>query len=221
MKATRPSSMLRQTGFTLVEAILVIVITGILAAVVAVFIRAPVDGYFDSVRRAELTDQADVALRRITRDVRLALPNSLRVTTSGGVSYIEFIMTSAGGRYRNPTDGSTGGNFLSFTNTGSTTFDVHGPMPTITPNVDYIVVYNLGPNHAPADTAADAYTPADPCTNCNRARVSSIAGNTVTLATNPFPTQSPPCPPPAGDSRSFRAQARLSATVVRQPPQVT
>jgi hypothetical protein len=35
------------------------------------------------VRRAELTDQADVALRRITRDIRLALPNSLRVTTTG------------------------------------------------------------------------------------------------------------------------------------------
>ena len=52
-------------GFTLVEAIIVIVITGILAAIVAVFIRAPVDGYFDSVRRAELTDTADVALRRL------------------------------------------------------------------------------------------------------------------------------------------------------------
>ena len=39
-------------GFTLVEAIMVIVITGILAGMVAVFIKAPVDGYVDSVRRA-------------------------------------------------------------------------------------------------------------------------------------------------------------------------
>ncbi|MDE2616542.1 MAG: type II secretion system protein [Burkholderiales bacterium] len=188
----------RQAGFTLVEAIIVIVITGILAAVVAVFIRAPVEGYLDSVRRAELTDTADVALRRITRDVRLALPNSLRVTTTGGMNYIEFIMTSAGGRYRDPSDGSTGGNFLSFTNTGSTTFDVHGPMPAMNPTVDYIVVYNLGPNHTPTDTAADAYAPADPCTNCNRARISSFTGNTVTLVSNPFPTQVPPLPSPSG-----------------------
>src|SRR5450830_1516821 len=117
------------TGFTLIEVIMVIAIIGIIAGMVAVFITKPVQGYIDTVRRAELTDTADVALRRLTRDVRLALPNSLRVTTTGGMNYIEFIMTSAGGRYRDPSDGSTGGNFLSFTNTGSTTFDVHGPMP--------------------------------------------------------------------------------------------
>jgi MSHA biogenesis protein MshO len=84
-----------QHGFTLIEAIMVIVITGILAGVVAVFITRPVQGYVDSVRRAELTDVADVALRRIGRDVRLALPNSLRVS---GNSCIEFIMTKGGGR---------------------------------------------------------------------------------------------------------------------------
>ena len=92
-----PPSRRRMAGFTLIESIMVIVITGILAAVVAVFIRSPVQGYIDSVRRAELTDQADVALRRISRDVRLALPNSLRVTSDGTYDYIEFIMTSAGG----------------------------------------------------------------------------------------------------------------------------
>lgn len=196
MSTPRHSLTQHQAGFTLVEAIIVIVVTGILAAVVAVFIRAPVDGYLDSVRRAELTDTADVALRRITRDVRLALPNSLRVTTVANVSYIEFIMTSAGGRYRDPSDGSTGGNFLSFSSTGSTTFDVHGPMPAMTggANGDYIVVYNLGPGNAPAD----AYAPADPCTNCNRARISSFAGNTVTLVSNPYPTQTPPLPSPGG-----------------------
>ena len=57
----------RQGGFTLIEAIMVITITGILAAIVAVFIRTPVDGYIDSVARAELTDAADTALRRIAR----------------------------------------------------------------------------------------------------------------------------------------------------------
>ena len=67
-----------QRGFTLVEAIVVIVITGIIAAGVAVFIRAPVEGYVDSVARAELTDAADTALRRLSRDVNSALPNSLR-----------------------------------------------------------------------------------------------------------------------------------------------
>lgn len=170
-------------GFTLIEMIMVIVITGIIAGMIAVFIRAPVEGYVDSVRRAELTDAADVALRRIARDVRLALPNSLRVMSSGGVNYIEFIMTSSGGRYRDPADGSTGGDFLSFTSTTDTTFDVLGPPPAVAAN-DFIVIYNLGV------TGSNAYA------GGNIAQVQSLAGNTVTLTANPFASQSPPLPSP-------------------------
>lgn len=172
-------------GFTLVESVIVIVVTGILAAVVALFIRAPVQGYFDAVRRAELTDQADVALRRITRDIRLALPNSLRVTTTGNVSYIEFIMTRSGGRYRDPSDGSTGGDFLSFTNTADLSFDVHGPLPDMAVN-DFIVIYNLGTG------TANAYA------GSNRATISAITGNNVTLSSNPYAAQSPPLSSPGG-----------------------
>jgi MSHA biogenesis protein MshO len=174
----------RQTGFTLIEAIMVIAITGILAGIVAVFISGPVTGYLDTARRAELTDQADVALRRITRDVHLALPNSLRVASAGGINYIEFIMTTSGGRYRFEGDGSTAGNFLSYT-TASTSFDVLGPLPAIAAN-DFIVIYNLGPGNTPAD----AYN------GGNRAQVQSIAGNLVTLTANPFASQSPPLPSP-------------------------
>lgn len=192
--AHRRPSLHRMAGFTLVESVIVIVITGILAAVVAIFIRAPVQGYFDTVRRAELTDQADLALRRITRDVRLALPNSVRVTTAGGVHYIEFIMTRSGGRYRDVSDGSTGGDFLSFSNAADLSFDVHGPMPAITPGVDFLVVFNLGPGNAPAN----AYANGDACANCNRARITGVAGNIVTLGGNPFASQAPPLSSPNG-----------------------
>lgn len=178
----------RAAGFTLIEAIVAITITGILGAIVAVFINKPVQGYFDSVRRAELTDQADVALRRITRDLRLALPNSLRVANAGGVNYIEFIMTANGGRYRDIADGSTGGDFLSYTNPADVSFDVLGPMPAnpvIAPG-DFIVSYNLGPGNAPAD----AYT------GGNRAQVQGVVGNVITLTANPFAVQAPPLPSP-------------------------
>lgn len=190
MMTSRPH---RSAGFTLIEIVMVIVIIGIISGMVAVFVVKPVQGYVDAVHRAELTDSADVALRRLTRDVRLALPNSLRVMTSGGNHYIEFIMTTNGGRYRDTSDGSTAGNFLSWTS-ANLTFDVLGPMPS-SPALavnDYIVVYNLGTGYAPAD----AYAAADPCTNCNRAKVSGISANVVTLSTNPFAGQSPPLPSP-------------------------
>lgn len=201
----------RTSGFTLIEAIVAITITGILAGIVTVFISKPIQGYLDTVRRAELTDQADLALRRITRDVRLALPNSLRVTTAGGVTYVEFIMTSAGARHRAEGDGSTGGDFLSYTTVADTTFDVLGPMPAnpaIAPG-DFIVIYNLGPGNAPAD----AYTA--PAPGGNRATVLGIAGNVVTLTANPFAAQTPPLPSP--DARFQVVPATVRAVTYACP----
>lgn len=183
-----------EAGFTLIEAIVAIVITGILAGIVAVFIAKPVEGYADSVRRAELTDVADVALRRMARDVRLALPNSLRTVANG----FEFVMTKSGGRYRDESDGSTCGNFLYTTDVdcgpvletvSEVDFDVLGPMPAITSG-DRIVVYNLGADYAPADVYAGGNV-------ATVAGAGAITANPVPLVANPFPTQSPPLPSPA------------------------
>ena len=123
-----------QRGFTLVEMIVVIVITGILAGMVAVFIRAPVQGYMDSSNRARMSDIADTALRRIGRDIRAAVPNSVRVPNPGGTStYIEFLPTRDGGRYRasnagssNVCGGTAKGDALSF-DAVDTCFSVIGP----------------------------------------------------------------------------------------------
>ena len=183
LRGTKGRTKLR--GFTLIEMIMVMVITGIIAAMVAVFITKPVEGYVDSARRAKMTDAADTALRRLSRDIRQALPNSLRVTSVGGTSYIEFIMTSSGGRYRDAADGSTGGNVLDFANAANLKFDVLGPPPGISAN-DYVVVYNLGPGFSPADAYSGG----------NIAQVASVSGNTVTLASNPFAAESPSLPSP-------------------------
>jgi MSHA biogenesis protein MshO len=172
-------------GFTLIEAIVAMVLTGILAGIVMTFMVKPVQSYFDSVSRAELTDAADVALRRITRDVRRALPNSLRQTSA---TSFEFILTKAGGRYRDQGDGSTGGDFLSYTSVADTTFDVLGPVPA-NPAIavgDFIVILNYGPGNPPVD----AYT------GGNRATVQGIVGNVITLTANPFAAQVPPLPSP-------------------------
>lgn len=179
-------------GFTLIEAVVAIVITGILAAIVAVFIAGPIRSYVDAARRAELSSAADIALRRMSRDVRLSLPNSLRTVANG----FEFVLTKAAGRYRDSGDGSTGGNVLSFTSAASTDFDVLGPMPTLTVGAsgDFIVVYNLGPGFEPANAYDCSATPP----GCNIARVASLpAANTVRLASNVFGAQTPPLPSPS------------------------
>jgi len=86
-----------QRGFTLLEAIVVMVIVGIIAAMVTVFMGRPIEGYFSSVARASMADIADTALRRLGRDVRLALPNSVRVDSSG--MFLELLPIKTGGRY--------------------------------------------------------------------------------------------------------------------------
>ncbi len=176
-------------GFTLAEAIIVIVISGIVAAAVAVFIRGPVQAYFDTSARAELTDIADTALRRISRDVHAALPNSIRVLgTCDGVSacYLEFIPVVVGGRYRADVTSGGGQDPLLF-NANDPTFDVLGPALTV-PAGAWVVVYNLGVG------GSDAYEGgANPGLNQNRRTVNAaVATNNVSLATTTrFPFESP------------------------------
>jgi MSHA biogenesis protein MshO len=166
-------------GVTLVELIVTIVLGGIVSLLAVQFIQ-PVRAYIDTSRRAALADAADGALRRMGRDLRLALPNSVRVTDSGGVTYIEFLLVRTGGRYRAEpeaatTTGCTNGSgtdpaedTLSFS-TADSCFKTLGSIPNLpASNTDFVVVFNL----APGSPAADAY--AFPGTGGNKSQLSSI-----------------------------------------------
>ena len=121
---------------------MVIAITAIVGSMVAVFLRAPTDSYIAQDRRARLTDTADTALRRMGRDIRLALPNSVRVASVAGVVYLEFLETRDGGRYRAEGDGTPGNDNLDFT-IADASFEVLGPAIDMRAG-DLIAVYNLG-----------------------------------------------------------------------------
>lgn len=144
----------RPHGFTLVEAIIVIAIVGIIGAIVAVFIRVPILNYRDTVDRAEITDQADLALRRMARDIRLALPNSVRVSPDG--SALELLETRSGGRYLAADDGVDPSLVLSFDDATKNTFTALAPPSSFSQvrKGDYVVVYNLGEGYDPANAWA-------------------------------------------------------------------
>jgi MSHA biogenesis protein MshO len=122
-------------------------------------------------------------LRRIARDLRHALPNSVRLTMPGGCAgtnscALEFIPTIDGGRYR-----IGGGDELDFS-IADTSFDVVGPMPAAAPT-HHIAIYNLGIE------GADAYEGSSAATHVRRAIAAVGAGSLTITSTNPFPFESP------------------------------
>jgi MSHA biogenesis protein MshO len=93
--ATRVAS-----GFTLIELVITIAVGSVVVAFMAMFIVTPMTIYTSQTRRAMLVDAADSALRFIGRDLRAALPNSVRVSTSGSVTALELLATADGARYQ-------------------------------------------------------------------------------------------------------------------------
>lgn len=149
---------------------MVITITGILAAMVAIFIRAPIDAYVDSARRADLSDVADTTARRIARELQSALPNSVR--TGGAGLFLELIPIRDAGRYRSEAGTAASDDPLDFTNAADNSFDVLGPTVTVSDG-DSLVVYNLGFD------VADAYATAP---NNRRTATAGIGLVTVSFA---------------------------------------
>ncbi len=87
-----------ESGFTMIELVVVMVITGIMAGAIGGFIRQPMVHYRRNMIRAELVADADRVFGRIARDIQRALPNSVRVG-AGGTS-LEILNVQAGARYR-------------------------------------------------------------------------------------------------------------------------
>ena len=202
----------RLPGFTLIELVTVITLTGIIAVVVGRAIREPIQGFVDLGRRAELVDIAELALRRMSREIRLALPNSVRITdgatqglqtctaSAGGTCAVEFLRTLDGGRYRDRNDGSDNTQCamdtdqLDFT-AANNCFEILGALASVPVasggavqsdclqgNTDCVVIFNTG------QAGANAYA------GDNIAAIQAATADAITFDLSPgpgFPLRSP------------------------------
>ena len=176
-------------GFTLIETIMVIVIMGILVAIVSVFIVPPVQGYLATVARVELVNATDNALRRIARDLHIALPNSVRVAASGLT--LELVPTTAGGRYFQD-NATVSAQRLDFGSADSDGFNLMGPGVNLRNGQD-LVFYNLGEGI----TESDAYAPTNTFTSNRRPYAGATSALVTSIATSawaalPVAARAPP-----------------------------
>ena len=189
-------------GFTLIELIIVILIIGILSGVLFMILRGPMTQFIQVEKRANLVDIAETALLRMTREIRLALPNSIRISDGAALSScdisvnttcaLEFLRTLDGGRYRRQ-----GANRLKF-NKQSDTFEYFGTLNNLgsinvggfgqadclsaNATVDCMVVFNTG------QTGANSYN------GDNIAAITAKTASTLSFNLSPvtkFPYESP------------------------------
>jgi MSHA biogenesis protein MshO len=174
-------------GFTLIELVVTIVVGSIVVAFMAMFIVIPMDAYSAQTRRAQLVDDADSALRFMGRDIRNALPNSVRVANSGTVYAIEFLATTDGARYVDGGPLTNAALVLDFT-TADGAFSTSVPFTQLTltqplpwsSSSAYLSIYNVGVPGANAYEMANVITP--PNTTITVSAGSSANQQLVTLS---------------------------------------
>ena len=78
-------------GFTLVELITVIIVLGVVSVGISGFIRTGVQIYADVTERDQLLGDSRFVVERINRELRLAVPNSARITGDADIQCLEFV----------------------------------------------------------------------------------------------------------------------------------
>jgi MSHA biogenesis protein MshO len=143
----------RAEGFTLIELVVALTIAAIVGGFVATFLAVPVQAHLAQARRSELASSAESVARAMARDVRTALPNSLRVGVVDGRPAVEMIAVAGVAIYRDVA--AAEGEFLRF-DAPDDLFDVLGSPAA----ASHVVVNNLGVAGADAYAMGNVIAPA-------------------------------------------------------------
>lgn len=138
---------------TLVELVIVIAVVGILATAGAVLLGRVAGSSLAGSERLQLAASVDAGLRRVATELQGALPNSVRVTSSAGSVFIEYVPVLDAGRYRREAASDGSGDPLDLDRDDDAAFDVLGP-PVAATGAE-LVVNNLGTDGADAYAGAN------------------------------------------------------------------
>lgn len=187
-----------QRGFTLVELVVVLTLMAVVASLGATLVGRVVAGQQDNRGRLTVALAADAAVARVADDLQGALPNSLRVSSGGGETWIEWVPVLDAGRYRTAPDTVSGtpGDPLDADNALDGSFDVIGTALATPPSSAQLVFGNLGTPDADAYAGNNrrgglvvsaggrsvAFTPAGTIAGLNVNQRVQVVGTPVTLA---------------------------------------
>lgn len=146
-------------GFSLLELIIVIVVLAIMAISLSRLTNTTVFSYIDAKDRNRLSQSAKWVTERISREVREALPQSVRTATSGNFHCVEFMAIVNASTYL---DLPSSGSVLSFNAVGYNLVATPGNLVAIMPidptslyassgvlaTVNSIVTSGVDPNQA-------------------------------------------------------------------------
>ena len=140
----------KQKGFTLIEMVISITILGIVGGLSALIIDRTVEGYDATARRAKLHSGARLAVDRIAREVRQALPNSICTyngsSCNSSADRFYFLKSSDGGEYQTQTGNYSGGTArapMPISDTTANSFDVLSTNSlNLSAGTNWVVLYN-------------------------------------------------------------------------------
>lgn len=93
------SKQVNTSGFTLLELIIVIIILGVMSVGIAGFMTLSTQTYLNVTERNDALGNARFVLERLNRELRDAVPNSIRIDDNGLTQCIEFVPIKASTTY--------------------------------------------------------------------------------------------------------------------------